>query len=110
VKARTNRAIGTEYTSELLGLFTAAWAQLGAERGVLGQRRVVHAQRRGRDEREHVQVRRAGAGIHEFRPTRGLQIEHQIHAIGQQARPQHLVHRSASTWSAEVNTAVMPPS
>ena len=88
-KVSTKRAIGTLYTSELLGLFTAAAASSARNVLVVGQGRVVHAQRRRREEREHVQIALAGAGVDEMRPRRPVQVEHEIQAVGQDAAGQH---------------------
>ena len=66
--------------------------EFGAELGVVGQRRMVHAQRRRGEEREHVEVALAGAGIDEVRAGRALDVEHEVESVGQDAAAQHLVH------------------
>ncbi len=65
--------------------------QLGAEAMVLGQRRVVHAQRRGREEREHVEVLLAVAGVDQVGSGRAVEVEHQVQSVGQDAAGQHCV-------------------
>ena len=66
--------------------------QLGAERLVVGQRGMVHAQRRGREEGEHVEVALAGAGVDQDRAGRALDVEHEVQAVGEDAAAQHLAH------------------
>ena len=63
--------------------------QFGAERRVVGQRGMVHAQRRRGEEREHVEVALAVAGIDEARARRPLQVEYQIEPVGQDAAGQN---------------------
>ena len=64
--------------------------QLGAEVLVVGQCRVVHAQRGRREEREHVEVALTGAGIHQIRARRAVDVEDEVQPIGQDAAGQHV--------------------
>ena len=65
--------------------------EFGAKLVVVGQRGVVHAQRRRCEEREHIQVAPAVARIDEIRTRRAVQIEHQVEAVGQDAAREHLM-------------------
>ena len=90
--------------------------QLGAERLVVGQRGMVHAQRRRREEREHVEVALAGAGVDEDTSPRALDVEDEVETVGQDAAGQHVAHvgradrRDGGCLRAGVSTAVMQPS
>ena len=66
--------------------------QLVAEGVVVGQHRVVHAQRRGGEEGEHVEIALAGARVDQIRPRRTIEVEYEIQAVGQDAPAQHRMH------------------
>ena len=80
---------------------------------VVGQRRVVHAQRRRREEREHVEVALAGAGVHQIRARRAVDVEDEVEAVGQDAARQDVADvggADGGSQSVGVRTAVMKPS
>ncbi len=64
--------------------------ELGAEVLVVGERRVVHAQRGRREEREHVQVALAGAGVHQIGARRAVDVEDEVEPVGQDAARQYV--------------------
>ena len=83
--------------------------QFGAETVVIGQRRVVHAQRRGREEGEHVEVVLAVAGVDQMGSGRAVQVEHQVQPVGQDAAGQalcgHSQVRRQDAWEAGDTTS-----
>ena len=88
--------------------------EFGAELRVVGQRRMVHAERGRREEREHVQVALAGAGVDEVGARRAFDVEDEVEAVGQDAAAQHVADVVGAGWRRPVRcgvrTAVMPPS
>ena len=65
--------------------------ELGAEGRVVGQRRVVHAQRGGGEEAEQVEVPPAVAGVDQPGATAGVGVQHQVEAVDEQVPAQGLV-------------------
>jgi len=74
------------------GLVQRRFGEFGAELLVVGQRRMIHTQRRGCEKGEHVQVAPAVSGIDQIRPHRPRQVEHQVKTIDQNAAGQHLMN------------------
>jgi hypothetical protein len=64
--------------------------ELGEERGVAGERRVVHAQRCRGEEAEHVEPPRAVARVDQPRPAARARVEHEVEAVDEHVPAQDL--------------------
>ena len=65
--------------------------QLGHEVGVVDQRRVVHAQWRGGEEAEQVEMAGAVARVDEPGPTAGVGVQHEVESVDEQVTAERLV-------------------
>ena len=65
--------------------------QLGHEVGVVGQRGVVHAQRRRGEEAEQVEVAGAVARVDEPGPAAGVGVQHEVESVDEQVTAERLV-------------------
>ena len=74
----------------IAGLVQGRVQQFGAECFIVGQCRMVHAQGRGRDEGEHVQIAPPVPGVDQIGTGRPLQIEHHIEAVDEDASCQDI--------------------
>ena len=77
----TNVAYSTLYVSGLAGLWTPARAEPVEER-VVGQVRVVEADRKRGEERVAVEVLAAVTGIHEPASMTAVEVHHELVAVG----------------------------
>ncbi len=77
--------------------------EFGAEVLVVGQRRVVHPQRGRREEREHVEIALAGAGVDQVRTRRTVDVEDEVQTVGQDAAGQHVADVVRSDGGSQVS-------